>query len=150
MNRYTAGIVSGFVATVVLSIMMVIKAAAGLMPHLNVIAMLAGMAHQKFGMPASPLVGWVLHLFIGTVVWGLAFAALYKVIPGTKPWLKGVLFAIGAWLLMMIGPMPMAGAGLFGLKLGMPAPIMTLVLHILYGVVLGLVYQKLRSRPSAS
>ena len=150
MNRYTAGILAGFVATVVLSVMMVIKAAAGLMPHLNVIVMLAGMAHHKFGMPATPVVGWLLHFFIGTVVWGLAFAALYKVIPGSKAWLKGVLFAIGAWLLMMIGPMPMAGAGLFGLKVGMPAPVMTLVLHILYGVVLGVVYQKLQPKAVAS
>ena len=33
---------------------------------------------------------------------------------------------------MMFIPMPMSGEGLFGLKLGMMAPIITLVLHIIY------------------
>ena len=40
--------------------------------------------------------------------------------------------------MMMMGPMPMAGAGLFGLQLGMMAPVATLMLHIMWGVVLGL------------
>lgn len=39
--------------------------------------------------------------------------------------------------------MPMAGAGIFGLNLGMMAPVMTLVLHLIYGAVLGAVYAAL-------
>jgi len=146
MNRYAAGVIAGFVATLVLSAMMIAKATMGLMPDLNVIAMLTTMAHQKMGMPATPVVGWMLHFFIGTIVWGLAFAALYNVIPGGKAWLKGILLGIAAWVLMMIGPMPMAGAGLFGIKLGMAAPIMTLILHVIFGLVLGVTYQFLRSK----
>ncbi|MEO8848412.1 MAG: hypothetical protein ABI440_07270 [Casimicrobiaceae bacterium] len=42
-----------------------------------------------------------------------------------------IVFAIGAWLGMMIVVMPMAGAGLFGMKLGPMAPIMTLIVHII-------------------
>lgn len=33
--------------------------------------------------------------------------------------------------------MPMAGAGLFGLKMGMMAPLMTLALHLIWCAVLG-------------
>jgi len=36
--------------------------------------------------------------------------------------------------------MPMAGAGVFGLDLGMAAPVMTLMLHLVFGAVLGAVY----------
>ena len=61
-------------------------------------------------------------------------------LPGRAYWLKGVIFGVGAWLLMMIAVMPMAGAGLFGANLGMMAPVMTLVLHIIFGAVLGGVY----------
>ena len=50
------------------------------------------------------------------------------------------MFGIGAWLLMMIAVMPMAGAGPFGLKFGPMAPVMTLVLHAIFGAVLGGVY----------
>lgn len=149
MNKYAAGVISGFVATTVLSVMMVIKAKMGMLPKLNVIFMLAHMAHQKMGAPASPAVGWMLHYMIGTVIWGLAFAALFKVLPPGKAWQKGIVFGVIAWVLMMIGPMPMAGAGLFGLKLSIAAPIMTLVLHILFGAVLGGVYYKLIARSNA-
>ncbi len=44
---------------------------------------------------------------------------------------------------MMLIPMPMAGAGLFGLKLGPMAPVMTLVLHLVWGAVLGAAYARL-------
>ena len=50
--------------------------------------------------------------------------------PGSSLWLKGVIFGIGAWVLMMVAVMPMAGTGFFGMKFGMVAPIMTLVLHV--------------------
>jgi hypothetical protein len=68
-------------------------------------------------------------------------------IPGSGAVLKGVLFGIAAWLGMMIMVMPMAGAGLFGMAFGIMAPMMTLVLHIIFGAVLGAVYL-MQSRPA--
>jgi hypothetical protein len=49
---------------------------------------------------------------------------------------------------MMIVMMPMAGAGFFGSHLGMMAPVMTLVLHVIYGFVLGAVYGLERPDPT--
>ena len=131
-----AGVISGFIATVVLSILMVAKAKMGVMPELNAIKMLAGMMH------APLIMGWVAHFMIGTVIWGVLFAALVNKLPGGVM-ASAIIFSIGAWLMMMVGPMPMAGAGLFGMNLGMMAPVATLVLHLIWGVVLGLVYKKL-------
>lgn len=145
MNRYSAGIIAGLVATVVLSILMLMKGAMGLMPDLNIIRMLTEMAHQRMGAPATPLVGWMMHIVIGTVAWGLLFAVLSDKLPTSSMVTKGMIFGAIAWLLMMIGPMPMAGAGLFGLKMGMMAPVMTLVLHLVFGAVLGAVYGRLAS-----
>jgi len=42
--------------------------------------------------------------------------------------------------------MPMAGAGLFGMRLGMMAPVMTLLMHLVFGAVLGGVYAMLLHR----
>ena len=53
---------AGFVATVVLSALMLIKSAMGLMPELNVIKMLSSMLDG-----GAPAVGWVAHFFIGTM-----------------------------------------------------------------------------------
>ncbi|MBN2631553.1 MAG: hypothetical protein JXR75_13565 [Rhodobacteraceae bacterium] len=135
MEKLTAGFVAGFVATLVLSALMVAKGMMGLMPHLNVIAMLSAM------MGGAMIVGWLIHFMIGTIAWGGAFAIIQDRLPGGSLTVKGIAFAIGAWLLMMILVMPMAGAGFFGMKMGIMAPVMTLVLHIVFGAVLGFVFQ---------
>lgn len=137
MTIYLRAMLAGFIATVVLSALMLMKSMMGVMPGLDVIRMLTGMAHNLMGLPASPAVGWLLHFMIGTVLWGIGFAVLYNVLPGRSPAIKGIVFGLLAWLLMMLLPMPMAGAGLFGLKMGMMAPVMTLLLHVIWGVVLG-------------
>ena len=41
---------------------------------------------------------------------------------------------------MMIVMMPMAGAGPFGLDLSMMTPVAALVLHVVFGLVLGGIY----------
>ncbi len=137
--------IAGFIATVVLSIFMVLKMKMGLMPELNAIKMLTTMAHGMLGTPATPLVGWAMHFMIGTVVWGVLFALIGKALPGSSYLTKGLSFGVLAWVLMMVMVMPMAGAGFFGLSLGIMAPVMTLMLHLIYGAVLGLLYGGLTS-----
>jgi len=137
------GIIAGFIATVVLSALMVMKMMMGMMPDLNAIKMLTGMAHHAIATPATPLVGWLLHFMIGTLVWGYLFALLFEHLPSKSAAIKGVLFGTAAWLMMMVAVMPMAGAGFFGLHLGIGAPIATLMLHWVYGAVLGTAFGKL-------
>ena len=131
--RFGRALLAGLVATVVLSAVMLMKHAMGLMPQLNAIAMISHM------MGASLAVGWIVHFTIGAVLWGLLYAWLNPRLAGPQ-WLRGVEFATGAWLIMMIMLMPMAGAGAFGLKIGMMAPVATLMLHWIYGAVLGTIY----------
>ncbi len=142
MTNIWKGMIAGFVGTVVLSALMVMKTMMGLMPELDVIAMLSTM------MGTGPAGGWLVHFVIGTVIWGALFAWIDPSLPGGSHWVKGIVFAIGAWLLMMILVMPMAGAGFFGMNLGMMAPVMTLVLHIIYGAAMGATYGALIGRES--
>jgi hypothetical protein len=141
MTKIVAGAVAGFAATVVLSVMMIAKGMMGIMPELDVIAMLSAM------MGAPAVMGWIGHFMIGTLAWGVGFALLFNVIPGGSAVTKGILFGIGAWLGMMIMVMPMAGAGIFGMAMGIMAPMMTLVLHVIFGAVLGVVFQA-QARPA--
>ena len=141
MHNISAGLLAGFIATVVLSAMMVIKGMMGVMPELDVAAMIGMM------MGAPVAVGWIIHFMIGTIAWGGGFALLYDVIPSDSAVGKGIVFGVAAWLGMMIMIMPMAGAGFFGMNMGVMAPVMTLVLHIVFGAVLGLVYQN-RVKPA--
>jgi len=142
MNRILAGFAAGLAATVVLSILMILKSAAGMLPQMNAIGMLTQMGQNYLALPANPAVGWVAHAIIGVIAWGGLFALLADKLPGPM-WARGMLFSVGAWLLMMIVVMPMAGAGFFAAGIGPAAAIATLVLHLIFGAVLGGVFDRL-------
>jgi hypothetical protein len=63
MNNIVKGVIAGFAATVVLSLLMMMKSAMGLMPELDIIAMLSAMMGSGLAM------GWVAHFMIGSIVW---------------------------------------------------------------------------------
>ncbi|MFU8896728.1 MAG: DUF6789 family protein [Gammaproteobacteria bacterium] len=141
MSSAGNGLLAGLAATIVLSGLMVIKAIMGVMPELDLPTMIAGM----MGSPDSPMLGWAVHFMIGVVGYGLAMAFLNEHLPGNSPTVHGVIVGFAGWLLMMVMVMPMVGAGLFGMNMGLMAPMMTLVLHVIFGAVLGWVYGKLHS-----
>lgn len=143
MSNLVKGVLAGIVATMVLSVLMLMKNMMGLMPELDVIRMLAGMMGVATG------VAWAIHFMIGAV-WGALFALAYRLIPGGGAVIKGMVFGTLAWLLMMAMVMPMAGAGLFGMKLGIIAPVMTWVLHLVFGAVLGVVFARSSATPAAA
>ncbi len=142
MNKITAGILSGLIATSVLSALMVMKGMMGLMPDVDVINMLA----QRMG--SGPAMGWIAHFMIGVVGYGIGYALIFSSLPLDGHSVRGMALGVAGWLVMMVVLMPMMGASLFGLQMpgGMMAPIATLMLHIIFGLVLGLAYAKLSSK----
>lgn len=144
MSNIAKGMLAGLAATVVLSALMVMKAMIGVMPALDLPKMIAGM----MGSPDTPVLGWAIHFMIGVVGYGIVMALLNEPLPGASPTWHGVVIAFVGWLIMMIVLMPMAGAGLFGMSMGVMAPVMTLVLHLIFGAVLGWTYGKLRTTSS--
>jgi hypothetical protein len=141
MNKVSSGLIAGFAATITLSVLMLMKQMMGVMPQLDVIAMLGHML-------GSAILAWCAHFLIGTIAWGVLFAFFARSLPGPY-WLKGIVFATGAWLMMMVVLMPMAGAGLFGLNLGLMAPLATLMLHMIFGAQMGWVFGALRHQAPA-
>lgn len=113
MNTISKGMVAGFVATVVLSLFMVMKSLLGLMPQLDMIAMLTQGANNYMGLPATPVIGWIIHFFVGTVAYGIAFILLNSVLPGHSPTAKGITLGIIGWLIAMIILMPLMGKAFF-------------------------------------
>lgn len=144
MNKLVRGMAAGFIATVVLSVLMAMKTTMGVMPELDLPRMIAGM----MGMGDVPVVGWAVHFMIGIVIYGAAIAILDERLPGDRAVVHGLIVGSIGWLMMMVVLMPMVGAGMFGLHLGAMAPLMTLVLHLIFGAVLGWYYGRAISSDS--
>jgi hypothetical protein len=134
MSNSMKGMVAGFVGTLVLTGLLMLKSTMDLAPHLNIIRLLTQLG--SIGTVAA----WMDHFLVGTVVWGLLFGAFDAVYEKGAYWLKGVIFGVFAWLLMMVLFMPLAKAGLFGWRIGIEAPVVTLIYHLVHGVVMGATY----------
>jgi len=140
MSNIAKGSLAGLAATVVLSVLMVVKAMMGIMPALDLPKMIAGM----MGSPNTPMLGWAVHFMIGIVVYGITIAALAHRMHAS-PTVSGIIIGVVGWLIMMVMLMPMAGVGMFAMSMGVMAPMMTLILHLIFGAVLGWTYGKLVS-----
>lgn len=136
-------LLAAFIATIVLSVLMMLMPAMGILPMMDMPRLIAGIA----GVPDSPSLAWILHFVVGTVGYGLAIKIAAGALPGKSLVKLGMGIAVLGWLILMLVLMPMAGAGLFAMNLGAMAPIMTLILHLVFGAVLGWTYARLRGAP---
>jgi hypothetical protein len=138
MGDVSRGVQAGVIATIFISILMVVQQAAGVAPDFNLIAMIQSAAN----MPDSAAVAWIVHFIVGVGLWGVGFAALSPHLPGPH-WLRGLMFGVLAWVLMMIVFLPAAGMPVFAQGLGTTVPVVSLALHLIYGAVLGESYHLL-------
>jgi uncharacterized protein DUF6789 len=134
MSNTFKGMLAGFVATLVLTALMLLNSALDLIPQINIIHLLTTLG--TLSVPSA----WMDHFIVGVVVWGLLFVVYDGAATRPAHWLKGIIFGVFAWLIMMVAFMPLAGAGFFGAKIGITAPVGLLIVHLIYGVVLGATY----------
>ncbi|MBI4535325.1 MAG: DUF2938 family protein [Ignavibacteriae bacterium] len=127
-------IIAGFFATAVMTMMMVMAPLMG-MPEMNIGRMLAGF----MGMPVA--LGWGAHFMIGIVLAVTYTVAFAGRLPGSSL-VKGLLFGLMPWLMAQVVVNPMMGAGLFASDTPAPAAMVmgSLMGHMVYGAVLGVVY----------
>ncbi len=131
------GIVAGFIATVVLTILMIGKAFSHWLSAFSAIEAI----HRLTG--GLLVMGWVGHFVIGSILWGVLFALLYPRLPGGRGVPRGIVFGALAWLAMMLLFLPITGYGFFGVAIGWPLIGFTLAMHLVYGTVLGISYASL-------
>jgi hypothetical protein len=125
IDRVGNGIVAGFIATLALSAL-----------HETVSLLTAALGLR------TPTTGWLFHFFVGTFLWGALFGFLHDYLFGPS-WVRGITFAAAASFVVMVAVMPLTGAGFFCIKLGIFAPILVTLFHLIYGAMLGAVYGKL-------
>ena len=140
MNDVIKGTVAGGVATAVLSAVMLLIAATGFEPQLELTRLPLALLDEP---PSQFALGWTLHIVIGSLGLGAVFAHIEPRLGADTHTKSGILFGVAAWLVMMLVVMPAAGDGYFGFQISHLAPIVMLIEQVLYGAVLGWIYGKL-------
>ena len=140
MSRVQKGLVAGLAATVVVSAIEAINVTVG---HWAVaFPQLLAVILQT---PDVPAVGWVAHLVAGLGL-GAAFGVLCPRLPTDTAESKGIVFAVGAFILMGLVIAPIGGAGLFFMRAGFGTLAWMIASHAIFGIVLGNVYGRLVGR----
>ncbi len=86
-----------------------------------------------------------LVLFPVMSMWGLIFGAVVANGALSATTVNGLKFALVPWILLNVMMLPMAGAGLFGTKKWNMIPMVSLVMHLLWGLVTVTVFRILVS-----
>ncbi len=137
--RLRIGALSGFIVVLITTIINLTGRFIGLLPEAMDLRFMAGsLIDQKVYPTGALILGIIVHILIG-VITGIVYLYIVKSInTGT-----GTIFMLVFWLLNMLMGMPLAGRGLFGLNDGVIIPIATLILHIVFGIGMGLIAKKI-------
>lgn len=134
MNKHRIAIISGTVATLAMTMLMLVAPMMG-MPKMNTGAMLGGM----MGLPDT--VGWMMHFVIGII---FAYAYIYLLnskLPVANNYLRGAVYG---FIVFLFAQLMMGIMGAMGMAPEMPKEINMMLMmvgsimgHLVYGVVLG-------------
>lgn len=151
-----AAIIAGLAATAVFTILQGMARMMG-MTKMDIVVLLGTMFGPK-GSGVATLFGWVAHLMSG-IIFGIIYGAIFALIRiDISLWLYGAVIGLIHGLVVGGMVMPMMGSihprirdgsleapGTFGSNLGKATPMGLIVMHIIFGLVLGGTYGLLLS-----
>lgn len=147
MSRVQKGMIAGLAATVAVSVLEAANLYFG--PWTASFPRLLSVMLQT---PDLMVVGWIAHFLVGTLLLGPLFGVLCPRLPTDTPESKGILFAVGAFLVMGLTVAPLVGVlggrpvGIFFMQAGFGTLAWMIATHAVYGIVLGSVYGRLVER----
>jgi hypothetical protein len=135
------GVSAGFAATLAISAVMLLNDRMSLTPQVDLIRDLRHVIQILMGLRTPFLLAWLIHLILGSYVFGGVFAIVFDYLSGS-PAMRGVYFGLAIWVLLMLTAFPLLGHGFFGFGRGLgPTPAATtLLLHLMYGLAVGIAF----------
>lgn len=147
-ERFGPAVISGFVATTAMAVTALIAYSIALGLGSTSGGLFQRWLYALTHNPVTENVRSSLLAVIGLdlaagIVWALIFAADANdrliAFPG---WLRGIIFALPPAVLSLVVFLPLVGGGVFGIRIGAgPLPVIgNVVLHLVYGAVLGAMF----------
>lgn len=127
---YSKAVIGGIVGTLVMTAVGLYVAPMMGIPPMNPAQMLA------MAMGNNLILGWMGHLMIGTIL-AIIYAFVQSYLPGPAA-ARGASYSLAPWLMAQVIVMPMMGMPLFSGSVAMAGG--SLIGHLVYGAVLGLIY----------
>ncbi len=134
MRRFWSGAGWGVVATLAMSVLMILGLVSGASPMPKPIpaAIVGKLTGGGLPKPALMAAAALLHLAYGGFWGGVLAATTRRVTVG-----RGIALGVFLWLLMQVVVLPFLGWGAFGTAVTPMIAVATLVLHLVYGGTFG-------------
>lgn len=139
-NIYADALFIGLVAGIVMSVLSLFANNLFRKQKINLFQMAGSFVLSRLGIKARDrgaiTFGMIVHLVRGALL-GLFYilGALY--LGYNVGMISGLVFSLLPWLVLMLIAMPLMGHRVFAKKLGRKFQVTTLVLHLIFGAVLG-------------
>jgi MFS family permease len=136
MNKYIKSICAGVVATAIVGGLLFLKHSMGFMPDWT----LPYTAIAKFG--SEGVHAWIVQAVLGAIVWPIIFALIMDFFNGPH-WIRGIAFALLAWLVLPMFFAPYVGSEILAGKTAMDLVHlmhMSVIVYAVYGFLLGLFF----------
>jgi MFS family permease len=138
-----SGFVATFAMTVTLAVAYAFASAVGEADGGTLRSWFAGLAENELTQRLDDGLIWamVLNLIMG-LVWAVVYGRFAEPMLGGPGWRKGAFFALIPYVLSIVAFFPLAGVGFLGSDVDAgPLPVIgNLILHLIYGAVLGAMY----------
>jgi asparagine N-glycosylation enzyme membrane subunit Stt3 len=141
MSRVQKGLAAGLAATISVSLLELGNLAMG-----SPVMAFPAFIVETLGLPGNLVVGWMFHLAIGIVVLGGGFGFLYAKLPTSTPATRGIVYAVGAFTVLLVGVLMVGDPRMFSGSDGFGTVAWLLMTHAVFGIVLGSVYGTLVAR----
>jgi hypothetical protein len=142
-RRILMSMLAGLGASSVHLALMEMKLRTGILPtfdpYTDLQRLLSSLSPDALAAPWS----WLLPSLNGSMLLGLLFGQLFPYLPGRSAWVKGCVLGVLSWMLLGLGLLPLAGAGVFANKLALGAMPALLMLSMLttYAIAVSVLYQ---------
>jgi hypothetical protein len=134
-------ILAGLIATLVISVIYFVSPLFGV-TRPDAVSLL-GTTYIGSKMHTDPtaieMLGLFCQVIVGAVVVALIYPRLFPYLPGRGAQ-KGIALGVLLWLVGQIVTVPLLGGGFFALEASIAAPILSLLGHVLYGIILAGIY----------
>lgn len=141
-------VAAGLVGTAVMTCLMLVAPVVGL-PRLAIGQLLSTLLAVSIAfLPIGPAAGWALHVAFGVLLAIVYAAAFAGRLPGS-PLARGALYGVLVFALAQLTFMPLVGAGVFS-RGDVPMILGSLLGHLVYGGLVGIVYGEPASAPSVA
>ena len=139
--------VAGLCGSLAHSLLMYVKATAGILPEFNPYESLQLALSAWIGRDVPAFVPWLISYLNGSTVVSFVYGQFHSYLPGSSGTVRGAVYGVACWVVMNVVFFPLIGIGGFaaGTGLGIWPALFSLLMLLTYSVTLGIVYASLGS-----